>query len=143
MSNVDDFLEHYGVKGMRWGVRTRSGGKGTKGYSKDAKAAVRVRNKAKTSDVKVKALSNREIEDFLKRVSLESRFREATPGPGKRAMNTVRTILGVGKTMNEVASFSNTPTGKQLRSSFEKPTPKTSQPKASKSKNGSSSSGYL
>ena len=26
MSNVDDVIKHYGVKGMRWGIRKRSGG---------------------------------------------------------------------------------------------------------------------
>jgi hypothetical protein len=120
MADVDNFLEHYGVKGMRWGVRAKSKNP-TKGYSRDAKTAVNIRKKSKTSPVKVKALSNKEIETFLTRVSLESRFTQATPGRGKRALNVVKDLLGTGRTVNEVAAFANTPTGKQIRNGFEKP----------------------
>lgn len=124
MTVVDEFLEHYGVKGMKWGVRTRRGsGKRvnpTAGYSRDAKRAAAIRRKAKNSPVKVKTLSNEEINTFLNRVNLESRFSAATPTASRRALNTVKSLLGVGKTMNEVAAFSNTQTGKTIQAGLKK-----------------------
>ena len=118
IDKVDDFLEHYGVKGMRWG--TRRGRRGTSGYSKDAKTAVGIRRKAKTSPVKVKALSNQEIETYLRRVSLEARYSDVHPRIGRRALNTVKSILGVGRTVNEAAKFAASPAGQAVRSGLEK-----------------------
>lgn len=47
MNNVEDFLEHFGVKGMRWGVRNdRSGGTSNK-VNRDAKKDAREFARAK------------------------------------------------------------------------------------------------
>lgn len=120
MSDVEEFLSHYGKKGMKWGVRNRSvkqeerRAKQFKQYSEDAKTATNIRKAAKESPVKVKTLSNKEIEVFLTRASLERRFNEATPGPGKKAVNTVKNLLGLGKTMNEAIAFANSPAGQMI-----------------------------
>lgn len=133
-----DFLEHHGIKGQKWGIRNKKSSSAvtpgrhglikrkrkavasTKGFSKDAKQAHIIRKKAKTSPVKVKALSNTEINTFLNRVNLESRFSQATPTAGQKALKTVKDILGLGKTVNEVQTFSNSPTGKQIREGIKK-----------------------
>lgn len=115
-----EFLEHYGKRGMKWGHRQAT--TGTKGFSKDAKRVSSIHKKAKKSPVKVKSLSNEEINTFLHRVSLESRFHQATPSRGQKALKTIKTLLGVGTTVNQVASFSNSPSGKAIRSGLEKKT---------------------
>ena len=118
---VEEFLSHYGKKGMKWGVRKgRSKTPGTRGYSKDAKTSVRIHRKAKASPVKVKALSNKEIEIFLKRVNLETRYREVTPSTSKKVMRVVKDLLGMGKTVNEAFAFSNSPSGKAIQTSLKK-----------------------
>jgi len=118
--NLSDFLEHYGVKGMRWGVRRKGGVKKLSGYSRDAKTAAQIHKKAKTSKVKVKALSNNEINTFLNRVNLESRFNQATPSKSKRVLNTVKSLLGTGKTVNEAIAFSNSPSGQAIQKGLKK-----------------------
>lgn len=120
MITVEDFLEHHGVKGMKWGVRTRSGRNPTKGYSKDAKRAHTIRTKSKTNPAHVKSLSNDEISTFLKRVNLEVQFNQATPSVARRGLNAVKNILGYGKTVNEVATFTNSPSGKAIKDGLNK-----------------------
>lgn len=97
----ENFLKHYGVKGMRWGVRKRSsqGGpsgpaepaaprnrktgnldlkktKGGQGFdaSDDAIRTARSKQIAKKSGVQ--ALSTKELQDLVKRMQLEGQFKE-------------------------------------------------------------------
>lgn len=60
MNNVGDFLEHYGVKGMRWGVR---GGKGTPS--------------SKTTFSKpANRLTDAQLTDRIKRLEAEKRYND-------------------------------------------------------------------
>lgn len=97
MTDVDleagkEFLEHYGVKGMRWGVRrtdaqlARSSGKkesesgdggGGKGGS-ESKAAVRGKSASQMSD--------KELKKVVERINTEKQYNQLTaPKPGKAA----------------------------------------------------------
>lgn len=70
MSEVDDFLAHYGVKGMKWG-RTKTDA----GASGDAKASAAARDKAKGDKQGVKVLSNAELQAAINRMQLEQNFK--------------------------------------------------------------------
>jgi hypothetical protein len=91
-----DFLEHYGIKGMKWGVRKdRSGGRDQKGVgyvvkpgkgivkttggkghmpTEDAvrKAATKQKAKASSTD----ALSNQELKQLVERMNLEQQYKK-------------------------------------------------------------------
>lgn len=90
---VEDIIAHYGVKGMRWGVRkdrpaqditiyTRNGKKpiarGGKraANTKDALDTVATRQKSKHSTTH--ALTNKELEDAVKRMRLEQQYNKLT-----------------------------------------------------------------
>jgi 2'-5' RNA ligase len=74
---MSEYLEHHGVKGQRWGVRTRADGSKigrarAKEYSEEA---------AKTRDIKTKAkasgkssLTNEELQTAITRMNLEQQF---------------------------------------------------------------------
>lgn len=67
---LDELLEHYGVKGMHWGVRKNRSDSGPS--SPDAKRA-----KVHASTVKThgtKALSNKELQELVTRMNLERQF---------------------------------------------------------------------
>lgn len=95
MSTVDDFLEHYGVKGMRWGVRRRRGvgSDGPEGVtvnvkkghgvvetsgghhhevSAEAVRAAAVRQVAAKSSTS--ALTNKDLQDAVNRMNLEKNY---------------------------------------------------------------------
>ena len=70
MDPVEDFLQHFGVKGMKWGTRRRRGSDGLVDKSSDVKnaeaAKAKIGKKGNTD-----ALSNKELQDLVTRMNLE------------------------------------------------------------------------
>lgn len=125
-SFVSNYLEHYGVKGMKWGVRksdvpageTRvtqkgkklkgEGGKGLPAHEDATKAAV---SKQKMKGSGIQSLSNKELKDLHQRMNLEQNVRElaakekqSTANPAARFIK--RTLLNSGKQEAQKASNS-------------------------------------
>lgn len=83
-SRGETFLEHYGVKGMKWGViRSRTGSVGKaagslvkEAYkpSKDYREVKKFQTKAKLGGVRT--LDNREMQKVIQRMVLEKQYRE-------------------------------------------------------------------
>ena len=96
--DVEDFLAHYGVKGMKWGVRKkasdavdkvkeRSAEKKTNRSSPNSSDHERASSlNQMAADGGVKKLSNKELQDLVKRMNLERQYSDLqskTPA-GKR-----------------------------------------------------------
>lgn len=79
-------LQHYGVKGMRWGVRRKN--RGGRRESADAKT-LRSYKKRGTKD-----LSNDELKRALQRIDMESRFNKATASKLSKAKQAIASHLG-------------------------------------------------
>jgi len=94
MSQLDDVLEHFGIKGMKWGVR-RSDAE-LAAPSSDFVKSREKKSVAKTSGTK--ALSNEELQLVITRMNLERQFSSLNPTPGKAATKFVSDLLlNVGK----------------------------------------------
>jgi hypothetical protein len=137
METLEEVLAHHGVKGMKWGVRrtegeakepvpvsvvapagrrVRTSGGQHHPASEDARAAAVSRRVAKKSSVE--ALSNKDLQALVKRMQLEQQLSDLSAkrnvgliGAGK---SFVKSMLGVGKTANEVAAFKNSPVGQGI-----------------------------
>lgn len=92
---VTDILEHFGVKGMKWGVR--KGGGGSPGSS-DHQRATAARSKAKSGGG-TKALTNDELRDLVNRMQLEQQFSRLQPASARRkaAKFAAEVLVNVGK----------------------------------------------
>lgn len=99
METVEEVLAHYGVRGMRWGVRKNR----VDTSSDDAKNADQAKKKVKAGGVK--ALSNKELQSLVTRMNLEQQFsRLHQPSPASKVGKFVAdTLLNVGK--QEAAKF--------------------------------------
>lgn len=82
-----DEFAHYGVKGMKWGVRKKRGRKSYPNSSKDYARS------AKLSRKKMHELSNDDIRFLNNRLELENNYlkkRKDREGLGKRFLNQVK-----------------------------------------------------
>ncbi|HPE27626.1 MAG TPA: hypothetical protein PLM10_02050 [Saccharofermentans sp.] len=116
-SDINSYLEHFGVKGMRWGVRKSTSGSSTTskeptpvsvitkaGSSKiatkggtnlpadsDAKIAAGARQKLKKSGVN--SLSNKEMQVLVNRMNLERQLTSLTPPDTKTRLKSNATKI--------------------------------------------------
>lgn len=117
--DLENILAHFGVKGMKWGVR-KSRKAPKQGPSDDAKTAFNALVKAKGSGVE--ALSNRELRALNDRLNLESNFQRLSYNPGKlkKGLDAVQQMLGVGNTVNDAIKFQKSEAGQMLSNSLTK-----------------------
>lgn len=109
VGTLDDVLEHFGIKGMRWGVRRKNP---QHPASDDATLAKAHKAKAKASGTK--ALSNKELQELVTRMNLEQQYSRLVPASaGKQASKFVTdTLLSVGK--QEATKFAAGVAAKQV-----------------------------
>ena len=120
--NVDDILAHYGVKGMRWGVRKSEHEGGTRAKrapvpvsadkQKANEAAARVSKKGDTS-----ALSNQELQQLVQRMNLEQQYSRLSSQPGRLEAGNkkVKQLLDTVDTGTKLAKLAGkTPAGQKV-----------------------------
>jgi hypothetical protein len=115
--NIDEFLAHFGVKGMHWGVRKNSS---SSPVSDDAARASAL--KATASKHGTSALSNVELQHLVTRMSLEQQHGRLNPehvSAGKRVVSEVLKIGGnVAK--QQATTYANTYAAKGLEQLMKK-----------------------
>lgn len=100
---TDDFLEHYGVPGMRWGRRKardkptyeRSVSAPAPRASEDARKTGSYQQRAKAGGTA--ALSTKELQELVTRQNLEAQYSRLNPAPismGQKIMGDVMPLVG-------------------------------------------------
>lgn len=110
METIDEVLEHFGVKGMQWGVRRNrdSGGSGPRfgkkkaPATKEASQATKLQDRARKHGIHT--LSNRELEQLTKRMNLEQQYTRLTgESPSPRGQQIAKKFMsGGGKFVGQV-----------------------------------------
>lgn len=97
VDDVDEFFAHFGVKGMKWGVR-RSRSKSSGPVSADAARAHALKAQVKTSGTK--SLGNEELQHLVTRMNLEQQFgrlTESNPNGVSKGQKFVKGAISTGK----------------------------------------------
>lgn len=106
MSDVDNFLAHYGVKGMKWGRRKKRGSDVTP--SKDHRDSRLIRGKS------VREMSNAELKSLNTRLELEQKHRKLNPSKaaaGKAWLTSAIATAGLGISIYNLANHQATQKG--------------------------------
>ena len=109
---MENELYHYGIKGMKWGVRrfqnkdgsyTSAGKKrrSQEAWSDDAKEAANIKKKS------VNQMSNSELRKLNERQNLERQHKQLNPNRVKRGMAVVAAIAGGMGTIAALYNNSN------------------------------------
>lgn len=124
MKSEDYFLQHYGIKGMKWGVRRSDAQLAktspTKGASKDVKNVQRLLKTANASGTK--ALTNQEMQAVISRMSLEKQYSAlANPNANTKSGAQIASTLLVGVLKSQGQRILNQKIGGALDSRLNKP----------------------
>lgn len=90
VEDIEEYLEHFGVKGMKWGVRKRA--------ASNVRSSSDARKTAKAKGKPIHALTNKQLRDATERLNLEQNFKKVNPGKvetGKKAALEVLATVGI------------------------------------------------
>ena len=95
LEEVYDYLEHFGIKGMRWGVRRSVGSNGRVGQRKrrdstDFKTTAPLRKRP------ARTLTNMQLKKVNERMQLEQKFHKMNPTKVQRGKDYVDDVLRIG-----------------------------------------------
>lgn len=124
---VADILQHFGVKGMQWGVRRSASSKKT---SADAKKAEATKAKIKTHGRQ--SINNKDLKDLVTRMNLEKQhstlIRESASF--SKGHEVAKQIVAVGGTASALFALSRSPLGKAILSALKDASARASAAKA-------------
>ena len=115
MASGEEYLEHYGIQGMKWGKRRA---RIQSARSQDHLTVDAIKKQGRTD--KISSLSNKDLQTAITRMNLEQQYGRLNPSRVKKGGSFVKALIGAGKTANEVVAFNNSPAGQQIRSQFNK-----------------------
>jgi hypothetical protein len=97
--DVDNFLDHHGVKGQKWGIRHPR----SESHSEEHTTTKALRNRP------VSSLSNAELKKINERLNLEQNYKRLNPTAVERGKKKAELIMG---TIGVSAAVLNTPVGR-------------------------------
>lgn len=93
-SDVEFFIKHFGVKGMKWGVRRSRSGGSSHSVSADAAKASALKGTVRKHGTA--ALSNSDLQHLVTRLNLEQQHQRLNPAHVSTGKKILDQLLGVG-----------------------------------------------
>lgn len=107
-------LAHWGVKGMRWGIRRSD--EELAGSADAVRAAATLKAIQKAGSLSV--VSDADLSHLTNRIGAEQRYAAINKSVAAQGHSQIKSLLGVGETMNKAITFANSPAGKLLAASL-------------------------
>lgn len=105
MDSVETFFEHFGIKGMHWGIRNkRSTVK--RPTSSEHKKARELQRKGPHG------LTNNQLRSVNERLNLEQNFNKMNPGKRKKGEAHIKALLATASLASSAVAILNSPAGK-------------------------------
>lgn len=124
IKNDDEFLAHYGVLGMRWGVRRdrRTLARASKVKEKKATKLIQKKNKKLTKKVKSSKLTDAQLREKINRLQMEQQYKKLTESKISKGTKAAGKLLGdIGKeVVKENIKSELSPAAKRLKKKLKK-----------------------
>lgn len=126
-SAVASFLEHFGIRGMKWGVRKSRSGSSTPAaptHKPEKKTSADFKRIKKARSKHPSELSNKQLKDLNERLNLEKQFKELTTKVDAKKIDVghdkVKYLLGFATTATTAYAVSKSPLAKDVGKVFQK-----------------------
>jgi 2'-5' RNA ligase len=115
---VDGLLAHYGVKGMKWGVRSSQSQ--LSADSEEVAQAKKTKAQIKSNRGSTDSISNKDLQNIVNRMNLEQQYSRLARenSNSTKGDKVIKDILAKGKTANDIYAFMNSPLAKLIRKSL-------------------------
>lgn len=107
-----DYLAHYGVLGMKWGVRKKQVSTGSKTSRRQKRRATYSKDYLESEPLRkknYKQLSNAELNKLNKRMNLEQNYKRLNPKGIDKGISVSKKIIAVGATAAGLYALSKNP----------------------------------
>jgi len=100
----ENVIEHFGVKGMKWGVRRKPRSPGSEDFQRH------------TTNKKagIKNLSDKDLQALVNRMNMEQSVKRMNPSAVKKGHGVAKGLIAVVGTASAILTISKTPTGQAL-----------------------------
>lgn len=112
MYQYPDYLIHYGVPGMKWGVRRKQASSGSKKSRRQKRRATYSKDYLESESLRkknYKQLSNAELNKLNKRMNLEQNYKRLNPKGIDKGIAVSKKIIAVGATAAGIYALSKNP----------------------------------
>lgn len=107
---TNDYLMHYGVKGMKWGIRHSPQARGERRARRKRQASIaRNYTGGRSSDAlrdarrkDINSMSNQELQQHITRLNLERQYRSLTAVDTRRGLNYIQTANKYDAGINQI-----------------------------------------
>ena len=110
-------LMHFGIKGMKWGIRRYQNKDGTyTNAGKKRRGSEDYENAREYEKRGIKNLSNKELQQLVNRQNLEKQYKDLNPSLLKRGQKTAAAIVATAGTIGGLTAAAKKygPTGKKI-----------------------------
>lgn len=107
-------LIHFGVLGMKWGVRRSSGSNVTKGERLRTTASEDYKKSRELRKKKLSSLSNSELKSLNERLQLEQNYKNLNPKHLNKGLQIAKKVTAAGTTVASLYALTKTPLGQDV-----------------------------